>query len=128
MNGGDTLTTSILDLYGTAALLVGHTVLGALTLVIVGGAGWVAFIRGRRWFLDFRTKAAARRAGWRPDEDGWQWTSPDGSTTVREVVLPGSWTIYRGSSYSVNEHPLHRALQYAMRPADLVPWVKMEKQ
>lgn len=128
MSSDDTLTTSILDLYGTAALLVGHTVLGALTLAIVGGAGWVAFIRGREWFLDFRAKVAARRAGWRPDEDGWQWTSPDGSTTVCEVVGFGRWTIYRGSSYSVNEYPLHRALQYAMRPADLVPWVKMEKR
>lgn len=125
MSSDDTLITSIRDIYSTLALFIGHAVMGAVTLAIVGGLGWLTFIRGRRWLYGLRAKVTARRAGWRLDEEGWEWTSPDGATKICEVALPGQWTIYRGRAYSEKEYPLHYALRWAMQPLEKTPWVKM---
>lgn len=127
MSTDDTLTTSILNIYSTLALIVGHAVLGAVTLAIGAGLGWLAFLRGRLWLYNLRATIEARRAGWEPCQDGYGWRSPDGAVEISEAVYPGKWTIYRGGAYSAGEYPLHLALRWAMQPPEMVPWVKMVK-
>lgn len=127
MNSDATNLDLALSAYSAVAGFIGHAVLGAIVLAAIGGGGWLGFLYGRRWLLNRRAMADARRAGWRCDAERWQWVSPDGLTTVSEVMSPGEWSIYRGKSYSSKEYPLHYALRWAMLPPEMTPWVRMVK-